>query len=335
MESAMMLLLTLTGTLPSNPNLDTAVFAGGCFWCMEPPFEHLEGVRDVIAGYMGGTKPAPTYNEVSTGKTGYREVVLVIFENDKITYDSLLEVFWRNIDPTDNGGQFADRGQQYKTAIFCTSEQQRQQAQASKDALNKSGKFDNPVATEILDAMKFFPAEREHQNFYATNEAYYKRYKKGSGREDFINLNWGTNVDSRSELRNKLTGLQYHVTQECGTEPPYHNEFYNNRREGIYVDVVSGEPLFWSGDKYDSGSGWPSFTKPVDPGNIIEIEDRSHGMMRTEVRSKVASSHLGHVFNDGPSPGGLRYCINSAALRFIPREDLEKEGYGKYLELFK
>jgi peptide methionine sulfoxide reductase msrA/msrB len=335
MESAMMLLLSLTGTLPSTTNLDTAVFAGGCFWCMEPPFEQLEGVQDVIAGYMGGTKPAPTYEEVSTGKSGYREVVLVIFEKDKISYDRLLEVFWRNIDPTDKGGQFADRGYQYVTAIFCTSEQQKDAALKSRKALDDSGKFKKPVVTEIIDATKFYPAEREHQNFYQTNESYYKRYKKGSGREVIINVHWRNGVEKSVDIVYRVSAVQYQVTQECGTEPPFNNEYYNNKREGIYVDVVSGEPLFWSGDKYDSGSGWPSFTKPIESGSVVEYTDKSHGMVRTEVKSKKGGSHLGHVFPDGPAPSGLRYCINSASLNFIPREDLEKKGYGRYLELFK
>ena len=329
----------------------TAIFAGGCFWCVEADFEKVPGVLEVISGYTGGHTVDPSYKDVSSGTTGHVEAVEVRYDPQVVSYDRLVEYFWHHVDPTDGDGQFVDRGEQYRSIIFYHGEQEREIAERSKAALDASGVFSRPIVTEILPVSDFYTAEEYHQDYYRKNPIRYRFYRFASGRDQFLHRVWEDEDTMKpdsarstkqtyakppdDELQRRLTPLQYKVTQKEGTEPAFRNEYWDNKREGIYVDVVSGEPLFSSTDKFDSGTGWPSFTRPLEPDDIVEKQDRSlFFMARTEVRSKHGGSHLGHVFQDGPRPTGLRYCINSAALRFVPKEDLEKEGYGQYVSLF-
>jgi len=342
-----------------QPGEAVFTFAGGCFWCTEKPFEKLPGVRAVISGFSGGSETNPTYHDVSYGKTGHTESVQVLYDPAQINFEQLLQVAWRNMDPTDNGGQFVDRGPQYRPEIFVHDARQREIAEASRDALAASGRFDDPIVVPITDFEMFWPAEVGHQDFWQKDPSRYSGYRRGSGRDQFLELVWGDDLHvdivtpeqpdppaaiaaterwtrpSDEEIAARLTPLQYEVTQEEGTERAFANAYHDNKREGLYVDIVSGEPLFSSKQKFDSGTGWPSFWQPVAPENVLQRKQDTLWGTAMDVRSKHADSHLAHVFNDGPAPTGLRYCINSAALRFIPVADLEGKGYGEYLELFK
>lgn len=337
-----------------NKGESVAYFAGGCFWCVESDYEKLPEVKDVVSGYMGGDVDSPSYNQVSAGGTGHREVVKVVYDSSATTYRELVLHLLRHTDPTDEGGSFYDRGDQYTSAIYYQTEEEKKIAEEVIEGLEEEKVFDNPIVTSVEKAGTFWLAEDYHQDYYKENPVRYQHYRSGSGRDKFIESVWSDYDEEGSGevqstdnlwinfvkpedeiLKDKLTPVQYAVTQDDGTETPFNNEYWDNHEEGIYVDILSGEPLFSSTDKFDSGTGWPSFLKPLDKDFVTEHKDYKLIIPRTEIRSKYADSHLGHIILDGPIENDkIRYCMNSAALRFVPKAELEKEGLGIYTNLF-
>ena len=331
-------------------NTKTIYLAGGCFWGTEHFLGLVHGVVKTEVGYANSKVPDPTYQEVCTGRTGAAETVKVVYDPKEVSLPFLLSLYYQTIDPTSLNKQGNDRGTQYRTGIYYTDPEERKIIENSLQKLQSH--YNKPLAIEAAPLENFYPAEDYHQDYLYKNPGGYCHinpglFKMASEIRDTTLTKSDNQTENNSlkrkyvkpsdeELKSRLTPLQYEVTQNAATERPYSNEYDKEFRPGIYVDIVTGEPLFLSTDKFESGCGWPAFSKPISPELIKAYRDLSHGMDRVEVRSKSGDSHLGHVFNDGPrEKGGMRYCINSASLKFIPLADMQKEGYGDLIPLVK
>lgn len=323
-------------------------FAGGCFWGTERFFSMVKGVTETEAGYANSHVPSPSYREVCGGNTGASETVKVVYDPDVVSLPFLLDLYFKTIDPTSLNRQGNDVGTQYRTGIYYSDAADRTVIDEAVDREREH--YARPIVVEVKPLENFYPAEDYHQQYLANNPGGYCHINPAlmrmaaeakdpylkQGKKDVVQQKPQYRKPTDEELRRRLTAEQYAVTQQGATERPYTNEYDHEFRPGIYVDITTGEPLFVSSDKFDSGCGWPAFSRPISPDVLTEHIDNSHGMRRVEVRSKTGDAHLGHVFPDGPrSAGGLRYCINSASLRFIPKSEMEAEGYGEYLPLVK
>ncbi len=330
--------------IADRSNISDIYLAGGCFWGLEEYFSRITGIVDATVGYANGNTENPTYYEVCFNYTGHAETVHIQYDSSIISLEQILKYYLLVVDPTSLNKQGNDRGTQYRTGIYYLDEADRDIA---VEVLEKeSEKYDKAIVVEVLPLAGYYLAEEYHQDYLKKNpdgychidlELAYEPLEKLAIKTEGIMIDESKYPKpSDEELKDKLTSLQYEVTQSGETERAFSNEYWDNHAEGIYVDVATGEPLFSSNDKYDSGCGWPSFTKPIIPEVVEEFTDTSYNMIRIEVRSRAGDSHLGHVFEDGPQDkGGLRYCINSASIRFIPIEEMEAEGYGYLLEEVK
>lgn len=327
---------------PDNPNINLTFdqsklkeiwLAGGCFWGVEAYMARVYGVYDVTSGYANGKTENPTYEDVVWKNTGHAETVHVLYDPERVDLKKLLSYYFTIIDPTVLNRQGNDRGEQYRTGIYYKDEGDKKVIEAVMAEEQK--KYDDPIVTEVEPLQHYYLAEEYHQDYLEKNPNGYCHVSFDSLKDQDVPKLIDPALypkPSDKEIKEKLTDIQYKVTQGSGTEVAFSNDYWDNYDPGIYVDVVTGEPLFSSTDKYDSGCGWPSFTKPIEPDVLVTFEDTSYNMIRTEVRSRSGNSHLGHVFDDGPiDKGGLRYCINSAAIKFIPKDEMKEAGYG-YLE---
>lgn len=320
-------------------------FAGGCFWGTEHFFSLVPGVKSTEAGYANSKVPSPSYQEVCSGRTGAAETVKVVYDPDSVSLPFLIDLYFETIDPTILNRQGNDVGTQYRTGIYYNDAAAR--AVIEEAIERERTRYARPIVVQVKQLENFYAAEDYHQQYLVKNPGGYCHINPGmmriaaEAKDPYLHKT--ENVSRKKdkyrkptdeELRHKLTAEQYAVTQQNATERPYTNEYDHEFRPGVYVDITTGEPLFVSSDKFDSGCGWPAFSRPISPDVLTEHADYSHGMNRVEVRSAIGDAHLGHVFTDGPrSKGGLRYCINSASLRFIPKAEMEAEGYGDYLPL--
>lgn len=328
--------------LPKNPNdkidyskadLKEIYLAGGCFWGLEAYLERVYGVADAVSGYANGNTKNPKYEDLIYNGSGHAETVKVVYDPSKVTLETLLSYYLKVVDPTSLNKQGNDRGTQYRTGIYFTEPKEEQVAQKVLNEEQK--KYDKPIVVEVLPLKDFTMAEEYHQDYLEKNPNGYCHIDVHQATEVIIDPAKYPKP-SDEELRKKLTDIQYKVTQENDTERAFSNEYWDNKAPGIYVDVATGEPLFTSTDKFDSGCGWPSFAKPIEKNVVTYHKDTSYNMVRVEVRGRTGQSHLGHVFEDGPKElGGLRYCINSAAIRFIPLEEMKEQGYEYLMYLIR